>query len=110
MPTAETALAADIKRETTQGRSSWIIATVSVLLLVPCVWQAHIESTDLATHVYNAWLARLIPTQQLPGLWMNHQVTNVVFDYLLTCLRQATGVHGSCCRAWQYWPMDECSI
>jgi hypothetical protein len=60
------------------------IAVVSALLGVPCVWQRHIESYDLATHVYNAWLEHLIATEHLPGLWINHQITNIVFDSLLT--------------------------
>lgn len=59
--------------------------------MIPCVWQAHIESADFATHVYNAWLARLIAAGELPGLWINHQVTNVVFDYLLTWFLGALG-------------------
>jgi hypothetical protein len=60
------------------------VAVVSLSLLLPCIWQPHIESTDLATHIYNAWLTRLIATEHLPGLWIKHQFTNVVFDYLVT--------------------------
>jgi hypothetical protein len=67
------------------------IATVSALLGVPCVWQDHIESYDLATHVYNAWLARLIATEHLPGLWIDHQITNIAFDFMLAWSQSALG-------------------
>src|SRR5690242_2057636 len=89
--TAETVIATHIKPQAPHGCSSLIIATVSLSLVIPCVWQAHIESADFATHVYNAWLARLIAAGELPGLWINHQITNVVFDYLLTWLLGAVG-------------------
>jgi hypothetical protein len=61
-------------------------AVVSLALVLPCIWQPHIESADLATHIYNAWLTRLIATEHLPGLWIKHQFTNVAFDYLVTWL------------------------
>ena len=94
MSTAEAVVASDAKLHHTQyakARSLLTIATVSLSLVIPCIWQPHIESTDLATHVYNAWLARLITTEHLTGLWINHQLTNVVFDYLLTWLLGAFG-------------------
>ena len=33
---------------------------ISALLVVPCWWHRRIEAGDLASHVYNAWLAQLI--------------------------------------------------
>lgn len=91
MLTAETVLAPHTKPLAAQRSLILTIATVSLSLLVPCIWLAHIESTDLASHLYNAWLARLIAAGHLPGLWMNHQLTNVVFDHLLTWLLGALG-------------------
>ena len=69
-----------------------IIFLASALLLVPCFWLPQIESLDLCSHVYNAWLARLITEQHIPGLWVARQSTNILFDNLLT---QLMGVFGS---------------
>ena len=33
---------------------------ISILLLVPCFWHPRIEARDLASHIYNVWLARQI--------------------------------------------------
>src|SRR5689334_20094952 len=33
-----------------------VILLISALLLVPCVWLPQIESFDLCSHIYNAWL------------------------------------------------------
>ena len=63
-----------------------IIISASALLLVPCFWLPGIESLDLCSHIYNAWLARLIVGQHIPGLWIAHQSTNILFDNLLTLL------------------------
>jgi len=35
-------------------------AIATLLLLVPCFWQSRIQSSDLETHIYNAWLAHQI--------------------------------------------------
>ncbi len=94
MSTAEAIVQRNVKLQGTRRTkllSLLTIASLSLLLVLPCIWQPHIESTDLATHVYNAWIARLITTEHLPGLWINHQVTNVVFDYLLTWLLGTLG-------------------
>jgi hypothetical protein len=64
---------------------------ISTLLLVPCVWLRQIESFDLCSHIYNAWLARLITEQHVPGLYMVPQSTNIVFDSLLTLLLKQCG-------------------
>ncbi len=60
------------------------IVGISILLLIPCFWHAHIEAGDLASHVYNAWLAQLIERGQVSGLTIVHAHQNVLFDYLLT--------------------------
>ena len=48
-------------------------------ILVPCFWHHHIEACDLASHVYNAWIAELIKTGQAPGLWLAQRWNNVLF-------------------------------
>ena len=68
-----------------------IIVSASALLLVPCIWLPRIESLDLCSHIYNAWLARLITEQHIPGLWIARQSTNILFDNLLTLLMTAFG-------------------
>jgi len=40
---------------------------VSLLLLIPCFWQRHIEAVDLPSHLYNAWLAILIGEGKAPA-------------------------------------------
>src|SRR5258705_260677 len=65
-------------------RRSWLQAlTSSAVLLTPCFWHRRIEAGDLASHVYNAWLAQLIERGQAPGLYLARQWNNVLFDLLL---------------------------
>ena len=64
---------------------------VSVVVLAPCFWHRHIAAADLGSHLYNAWLVELIQRGQAPGLWIAHQWTNVLFDYLLSGLGAAFG-------------------
>jgi hypothetical protein len=61
----------------------WLILAVSLIVLVPCFWQRHIEAGDLASHVYNAWLAQLMEKGQAPGLYFAHPWNNILFDLLL---------------------------
>lgn len=61
----------------------WIILALSVAMIVPCLWHRRIEAGDLASHVYNAWLAQLIEKGQAPGLYIVRQWNNVLFDWLL---------------------------
>ena len=68
-----------------------IIVSATALLLVPCVWLPQIESLDLCSHIYNAWLARLITEQHIPGLVIARQSTNILFDNLLTLSMTAFG-------------------
>ena len=60
---------------------------ISALLVVPCWWHRRIEAGDLASHVYNAWLAQLIEKGQAPGLYIARQWNNILFD--VTLLRVA---------------------
>jgi len=66
-------------------RTRWqAFVAISAILLVPCVWHRQIVASDLGSHLYNAWLAHLIRNGQAPGLWLAHQSTNILFDYLLS--------------------------
>jgi hypothetical protein len=56
---------------------------ISVCLLIPCFWHAHIQAGDLGSHTYNAWLAQLIQQGKAPGLYLAVQWQNVLFDFLL---------------------------
>jgi hypothetical protein len=67
---------------------------ISALVLVPCYWHREIVASDLASHLYNAWLAQLIRHGQAPGLWLSHQRTNVLFDFLLSGLGSIFGLRG----------------
>ena len=59
---------------------------VSLLLVTPCFWLPRIEAGDLSSHAYNAWLAQLIARGEAPGLSIEPQWTNVLFDLLLGML------------------------
>ncbi len=61
----------------------WIILALSIAMIVPCFWHRRIEAGDLASHVYNAWLAQLIEKGQAPGLYLVRQWNNVLFDWTL---------------------------
>ena len=58
----------------------------AVMLAVPCVWQQHIQASDLSSHLYNAWLANRAADGALTGLSVVPQYTNVLFDFLLSWL------------------------
>jgi hypothetical protein len=59
------------------------IFAVSCILLVPCFWHQRIETSDLPSHTYNAWLTQLIHKGQAPGLYLTHQWNNILFDEIL---------------------------
>src|SRR6266481_2987676 len=59
------------------------VVLVSALLVVPCFWHSRIQAGDLGSHVYNAWLAQLIEHQQISGLTIARQWSNILFDLLL---------------------------
>jgi len=60
------------------------LLALSALVLVPCFWHRHIIASDLGSHLYNAWITQLIHRGQVPGLWLSHQWTNVLFDWMLS--------------------------
>jgi hypothetical protein len=68
-----------------------VVTLISLALLVPCIWHPRIEAGDLASHIYNAWLAMLIRAGKAPGLWLVPKATNVLFDILLTKLASSFG-------------------
>ena len=55
-------------------------------MTLPGLWHRHIEAGDLASHVYNAWLAQLIEKGQAPGLYFSTQWNNILFDVALAKL------------------------
>ncbi|MGC1417289.1 MAG: hypothetical protein WA817_18520 [Candidatus Acidiferrum sp.] len=78
----------DEAREPSQGwkfirTRIWAILAISMAMIVPCLWHTHIEAGDLASHVYNAWLAQLIEKGQAPGLYLVRQWDNVLVDWML---------------------------
>lgn len=70
---------------------TWAIGAVSLALLIPCFWHRHLVGSDLASHVYNAWLATLIRSGQAPGLYLVHRSNNVLFDVILEWLGMLFG-------------------
>src|SRR5437899_9292567 len=67
------------------------VLLVSTLLAGPCFWHRRIEAGDLASHVYNAWLAQLVERGQAPGLYFARQWNNVACDIALTRLGNIFG-------------------
>lgn len=72
-------------------RRRWLILAVSAAVLIPCFWHRHIAAGDLASHVYNAWLAQLIEKGQAAGLYIAKQWNNILFDVMLLALAKASG-------------------
>ncbi len=72
-------------------RRRWLVLVMSAAVLIPCFWHQRIEAGDLASHVYNAWLAQLIEKGQAPGLYIARQWNNVLFDVMLLGLAKAVG-------------------
>ena len=72
-------------------RHRWLILAVSAAVLIPCFWHRRIEAGDLASHVYNAWLAQLIEKGQAPGLCFSGQWNNVLFEVTLLWLAKVFG-------------------
>jgi hypothetical protein len=69
-----------------------IAAVVSLLMIIPCFWQRHIESGDLGSHVYNAWLVQLVEQGKAPGVYVVTQWKNVLFDLMLIYLGKIFGL------------------
>ena len=73
-------------------RQFWLrVSLLSALLAVPSFWHRRIEAGDLASHVYNAWLAQLIEKGQAPGLFLVSRWNNVLFDFTLLHLGKLFG-------------------
>jgi hypothetical protein len=79
MPRAEEVSRSKIQAKTELGR----VFLVSAAMLIPCFWQRHIQAGDLASHVYNAWLAQLAGEGKAPGVYTVWQAKNVLFDLML---------------------------
>src|ERR1035441_1428012 len=77
------------------GRSKMAYVLASVLLLVPCYWQSHLQLGDLSSHIYNAWLAQLIESGRATGLAIVPQTTNVFFDLMLSGLFKTLGAEAA---------------
>ena len=60
----------------------------SLLVLIPCFWQAHVGFGDFPSHLYNAWLYPKVAAGELPGLTVSGQHTNILSDVALTWLLQ----------------------
>ena|SRR5690242_9272455 len=73
-------------------RRRWLILALSAAMLIPCFWHRRIEAGDLASHVYNAWLAELIERGQAPGLYIAKQWNNILFDVMLLGLAKILGL------------------
>jgi len=69
------------------------ILGVSALVLTPCLWHYELVSSDLGSHLYNAWLVQLIRRGEAPGLWIARLHTNVLFDLLLDTLGSIFSLH-----------------
>ena len=75
-------------------REFWLrIVFISTAVLAPCYWHRRIEAGDLASHMYNAWLAQLVERGQAPGLWLARQWNNVLFDLLVSGLGKIFSLH-----------------
>jgi len=72
-------------------RRRWLILVMSAAVLLPCFWHRRIEAGDLASHVYNGWLAQLIERGQAPGLYIAKQWNNILFDVTLLGLAKVVG-------------------
>jgi len=73
-------------------RSKLRILLLSAVLAVPCFWHRRIEAGDLASHVYNAWIAQLIEKGEAPGLYLAGRWDNVLFDLMLLHLGKLFGL------------------
>jgi hypothetical protein len=65
---------------------------VSLALLVPCFWHRHVQAGDVASHLYNAWLAQLAGQGKAPGVYLVWSGKNVLFDLMLLYLGNLFGL------------------
>lgn len=71
------------------------VSLISLAVVTPCFWHRHLEAGDLASHLYNAWLAQLIQSGHAPGLYLARQWNNVLFDFALTGLGGIIGLQAA---------------
>jgi hypothetical protein len=64
----------------------------SALLVLPCAWRSLVTPVDLQSHLYNAWLTKLISEGAAPGLYVTRQYSNVLMDVLLAWGLRHVGV------------------
>lgn len=68
-------------------RESWVFVLLcSLVILLPCFWHRPIQAGDLGSHLYTAWLTQSVEQGLLPGLHLDRQYTNILFDLLLSHL------------------------
>jgi len=79
------------KRAAALGAHPLTYLLVSLALLAPCYWHSRIQAGDLASHIYNVWLAQLVARGQAPGLAVVPQTTNILFDLILSGLYSLFG-------------------
>ncbi|HEV8074899.1 MAG TPA: hypothetical protein VGP66_03585 [Candidatus Acidoferrum sp.] len=87
LPRVEEVSPSNIQAKTELG----LVLLVSAAILIPCFWQRHIQAGDLASHVYNAWLAQLIGQGKASGVYAVWQAKNVLFDLMLLKLGNIFG-------------------
>jgi hypothetical protein len=68
---------------------------VSLLLLFPCIWHAHIQAGDLGSHIYNAWLGQLAQGGHAPGVYVARQWNNILFDVAVSNAARVFGWHAA---------------
>jgi len=73
------------------GGSPLAFLAASCVLLAPCYWQSRLQAGDLSSHLYNAWLSELAAQGRAPGVTVQFQTTNVLFDLLLSALLKVSG-------------------
>jgi hypothetical protein len=77
------------------SKPPWYLAArammLSVALAIPCFWRPIVSGTDLQSHLYNAWLAQLIHSGSIHGLWIGSQSTNILVDLVLAWLLKCFG-------------------
>ena len=74
-----------------RGVEMLIILGLSAALLIPCVWQEHIQAGDLSSHLYNAWLAGQIHSGAVKELSIVPLSTNVLTDWIFEWLVYSYG-------------------
>jgi len=75
-----------------RGVETLLMLALSVVLLIPCVWQDHIQAGDLSSHLYNAWLAGQIDSGAVKGLTIVPLSTNVLTDWVFERLIYSNGL------------------